>query len=72
VSSNGADGEIVVIASGYRWRFAQAALPLLDLLVSGRKCSITDLESAAGGALDSGVIQVFVSELVENGLLILA
>jgi hypothetical protein len=72
ISTNGAGGEIVVIASGRRWRFAPTALPLLDLLASGNECSISDLESAAGGQLDADVIRVFVSELVDNGLLVLA
>lgn len=59
--------EITVAIYGRRWKFAAAARPLLDLLISGRACTNHDLESMAV-ELSPGVVRDFVRELVENGL----
>jgi ribosomal protein L16 Arg81 hydroxylase len=63
-------GELVVAASGRRWHFAQAARPLLELLISGRNCSLADLEQVAGD-LDADVVRAFARELVTSGLAVL-
>jgi hypothetical protein len=62
--------EIAMAAFGRRWRFAVAARPLLELLVSGRECTEADLESVANGFLSSRVVREFVRELAANGLVI--
>lgn len=64
-------GEITIVAKGRRWRFAQAARPVLELLVAAGENDLCDLEKVANGTLDSTVIQTFVKELVASGLLIL-
>jgi hypothetical protein len=63
------DGRIAVTAHGRRWEFAEAARPLLALLVLGEDCGPDDLARAAEG-LSTEVIRTFVRELVTNGLLV--
>jgi hypothetical protein len=61
--------DVILIAQGRRWRFAAAARPLLERLVTGELCTREELESAAGDSLDTTVVRAFVRELVTNGLL---
>jgi hypothetical protein len=63
-------GDICIGANGRRWRFAQPARPLLEAVVSGRDCSLADLERVAGN-LDATIVRAFVRELVTNGLVVL-
>jgi hypothetical protein len=62
------NGEVTVAANGRRWRFTPAAAPILEVLVSGKPCSIDELEAAS--AVDPQTTREFVKELVENGLVI--
>lgn len=70
VTVDSAPGEVSVVASGRRWKFAEAARPLLEALVTGREYSQQDLERVAGGSLESSVIREFVRELATNGLVL--
>jgi hypothetical protein len=63
------NGQITLSASGRRWSFATPAAPLLELLVSGRECTLADLESTA--PLDAATIREFLRELISNGLVVL-
>jgi hypothetical protein len=62
--------ELTLPAFGRRWKFAAAARPLLELLVSGRECTEDDFRTAANGSLSSGVVREFVRELAANGLVV--
>jgi hypothetical protein len=62
------DAAVAVAAGGRRWKFASKAAPVLELLLSGRSLSQTELEERSGG-LDGRMIQVFLKELAENGLI---
>lgn len=64
-----AEDTVTIDARGRRWRFASAALPLLERIVSGREQSLADL--CAGTALAPEVVRAFVSELAANGLVII-
>jgi hypothetical protein len=66
--SNG-DGEITIDANGRRWRFAETARPVLELLVSGRDLTVEEL--GASGGLDDDRLRTFVKELIANGLVVL-
>jgi hypothetical protein len=61
------DGEIALSAIGRCWRFAAAARPLLEILVSGRELTLDDLGS---GDVDRDTLRVFLRELVSNGLVV--
>lgn len=65
-----AGDQVAIAAHGRRWKFAAAARPLLDLLLSGRECTQDDLNRAAGKSLDPGIVRDFVRELAENGLVV--
>jgi hypothetical protein len=64
LSSN---GEVTLNANGRRWRFAQAAGPLLELLLSGRELTLAELRTDAVG---EATVRAFVRELVANGLVV--
>jgi hypothetical protein len=65
------DGQVSVDTHGRRWKFAKAARPLLELIVSGRELTTADLMDAAEGRLDGETIHSFVRELISNGLVVL-
>ena len=67
LTANGADGEVAINSNGRHWRFAAAARPLLELLITGRELTLSDLRSSD---LDQETIRVFVKELVSNGLVV--
>jgi ribosomal protein L16 Arg81 hydroxylase len=67
IEQNG-DSDVIVATSGRRWRFAPAAVGLLELLLSGRSCSLRELEERGRG-LGVGTIRLFLRELAENGLI---
>jgi hypothetical protein len=71
VARNG-PGQIEMAANGRRWKFAEAAAPVLDLLVSGRPCSVVELHEAAAGTLDVNTIRAFLGELVSSGLVVVS
>jgi ribosomal protein L16 Arg81 hydroxylase len=58
--------EVHVTAQGRRWRFASAATPLLEGLVSGQPLSVRDLSN---DALDPQTVRAFLRELASNGLI---
>ena len=62
-----AAGEIHVVARGRRWRFAEAAAPLIDKLVSGRSYTVTELIT---DDLPESTVRLFLRELAVNGLIV--
>jgi hypothetical protein len=60
--------EIAISTQGRRYRFAPAARPLLETLLSGREYAREDLESAA--SLPNSTVEEFVRELAANGLVV--
>jgi Cupin superfamily protein len=68
ITRDAAGGEIVVLTQGRRWRFAAAAGPILDLLISGRACGVAELQSATDG-LSRATVRTFLKELVASGLI---
>jgi hypothetical protein len=64
---NKADGEIHVVARGRRWRFAEAAAPLIEKLISGSPCTVTQLISED---LPESTVRLFLRELMVNGLVV--
>ncbi|MBV9082857.1 MAG: hypothetical protein JOZ62_09290, partial [Acidobacteriaceae bacterium] len=68
----GPDGTVELCANRKRYRFAAAALPVLQALRDARTCSLEQLWSAAAGKLDRETIRVFVRELVSEGLVSIA
>jgi hypothetical protein len=70
LSSNGVAGEVAVNANGRHWRFADAARPLLDELLSGRELTLGELQTVASGTIDQETVRVFVKELITNGLIV--
>jgi hypothetical protein len=62
-----AHGEIHVVARGRKWRFAVAAAPLIDKLVSGRSYTVAEL---ATDDLPESTIRLFLRELAVNGLIV--
>ena len=59
------NGEVHVTSQGRRWRFASAAAPLLQKLLSGQSCSVAEL---ATGDIPESTAYLFVRELAVNGL----
>jgi hypothetical protein len=55
-----------------RWRFAEAALPVLRALEERRVCTVAGLCEAAGGRLPAETVRAFVAELALNGLVAVA
>jgi hypothetical protein len=68
INRDAAGDEIVVLTQGRRWRFAAAAGPILDLLISGRACGVAELQSATDG-LSRATVRTFLKELVASGLI---
>lgn len=64
------DGELILDANGRRWRFAEGARPLLEVLLSGREISVDELSSTAAPALDRETVLSFVRELIKAGLIV--
>ncbi|HYP08447.1 MAG TPA: cupin domain-containing protein [Bryobacteraceae bacterium] len=56
-----AGSEIHVLANGRRWRFAEAAAPILDRLTSGEICSPSEFQGVA-------MARTLLRELITNGL----
>lgn len=65
----GPPGEVAVLANGRRWRFAEAALPVLEMLTSGRICTAPELYARAVPVIDSGTVDALLKELVTEGLI---
>jgi hypothetical protein len=55
-----------------RWRFAEAALPVLHALEERRVCTVAELCEAAGARLTPETVRAFVTELALNGLVAVA
>jgi hypothetical protein len=55
-----------------RWRFAEAALPVLRVLEERRVCTVAELCEAAGARLPAETVGAFVSELALHGLVAVA
>jgi hypothetical protein len=55
-----------------RWRFAEAALPVLRALEERRACTVAELCEAAGGRLPTETVHAFVTELAQHGLVAVA
>ena len=68
VDRNGSPNEIAVVGNGRRWRFAQAAAPILEALISGHPYTLEQLEEAVAGKLDAETVRAFIRELVAAGL----
>ena len=68
LSANDADGEVAIDANGRHWRFAAAARPLLEALISGSELTLSDLR---GSGVDGETIRIFIKELVSNGLVVI-
>jgi hypothetical protein len=63
-----AAGGVVEFASmGRRWRFAEAALPVLRALAERRACVVAELCEAARGSVAAETVRVFVAELAHQG-----
>jgi hypothetical protein len=62
---SGSNGEVHLTSQGRRWRFASAAAPLLQKLLSGQSCSVAEL---ATGDVPESTAYLFVRELAVNGL----
>jgi hypothetical protein len=71
ISRDADSGELSFRASGRRWRFAPAAEPILQLLMSQRLCSVDDIQNAAP-ALNASTIRAFIRELLDAGLVSIA
>ena len=61
-------GIIEFVCLGRRWRFAEAALPVLNKLAERRTCTVAALCEAARGRLDASKVRTFVAELALQGL----
>jgi len=61
-----AEGTVTVEALGRRWRFAAAARPLLEALVTGEELGTGQLIAAA--ALDARIVRALLRELAAEGL----
>lgn len=70
LSSNGTQGTVTLSANGRRWMFAEAARPVLQLLLSGRELRQAELQAAAGDVLDANAVRTFVKDLITSGLLV--
>lgn len=66
--SDGTGDQVFVQANGRRWHFAGAARPSLEMLVSGRECSVSELRAL--GHHDEGTAREFLRELAANGLIV--
>jgi ribosomal protein L16 Arg81 hydroxylase len=64
-----ASGGVIEFAClGRRWRFAEAALPVLSRLAERRPCTVAALCEDARGRLDASKVRAFVAELALHGL----
>jgi hypothetical protein len=62
-------GAITIASLGRRWRFAEAARPVLGALLSGSSASFAQLVSiGAASGLDESTVRAFMRELITNGL----
>lgn len=65
MSSNGS-GEFSIECIGQKWRFAEAARPIIELLMDRKPHAIAELERVSA---DAKVVIIFLRELVTHGLL---
>jgi hypothetical protein len=62
------DGGVEFDCMKRRWRFAEAALPILRRLDEARECTVGELCEAARGHTDEKTVRTFVFELSRHGL----
>jgi len=58
-----------VVGNGSGWRFPMFYKPVLQVLITRRLCSITDILNAAPKDLDRDAIRNIVTDLMFRGLL---
>jgi hypothetical protein len=68
VELRAAAGVVEFACNRRRWRFAEAALPVLDALARRRVCTAAELCEAAAGALGEQTVRTFLRELLQHGL----
>ncbi|HEX8719015.1 MAG TPA: cupin domain-containing protein [Pyrinomonadaceae bacterium] len=61
-------GAVEFDSLGRRWRFAEAAGPVLSALDSRRACTVAELCEAARGRVAEETVRAFVAELARHGL----
>jgi hypothetical protein len=67
-----ASDEVVEFACNRkRWRFAAAALAVLEPLAARRACTVGELCEAAAGRLDERTVRTFLRELLLHGLVVI-
>jgi hypothetical protein len=64
------DGQssIVVRGHGKEWTFAENARPVLQKLQANDTCSVDELYQSAAGAISRDKLEIFVQELVREGI----
>lgn len=65
------DREFAMALNGRRWRFAESARPIIELLVQKSCCSPAELCEAVCHTLDCKTVRVFLGELVASGLAVI-
>ncbi len=70
LKSNG-DHEFEVVCKGRRWRFAEAARPILELLGHKTFCSDAEVYGVVSDALNAQTVRAFLGELVSSGLAVI-
>jgi hypothetical protein len=63
------NGIVEFSAMKKRWRFAENALPFLQLLEDRRTCAVSDFYTTSAGRLDRKTIDAFLNELLLHGLI---
>jgi len=69
LESSAEQGELAIACNGKRWRFAEAAMPILERLLDRQPHAVAELEPLGPSP---AVTFAFLRELVTNGLLSVA
>ena len=70
INSQHHDGKVVEFSChGKRWRFAEDAIIILQLLADGHVHSVSDLCHVAKGKVEEQTVRTFLGELILHGLL---